>query len=34
MVNPILPIQSGANLPGLENEQNVKEAAAQDAEMD
>ena len=34
MANPILPIQSGANLPGLENEQNVKEAAAQDAEMD
>ena len=27
-------MQSGANLPGLENEQNVKEAAAQDAEMD
>jgi hypothetical protein len=34
MANPILPVQSGANLPGLENEQNVKEAAAQDAEMD
>ena len=34
MANPILPIQSGANLPGLENEQNIEEAAAQDAEMD
>lgn len=34
MANPILPMQSGANLPGLENEQNVKKAAAQDAEMD
>lgn len=34
MANPILPIQSGANLPGLETDENVKEAAAQDAEMD
>lgn len=34
MANPILPIQTGANLPGLENEQNIEEAAAQDAEMD
>lgn len=34
MANPILPIQSGGNLPGLENEQNIEKAAAQDAEMD
>jgi len=34
MANPILPVQSGANLPGLETEQNIAEAAAQDAEMD
>ena len=34
MANPILPIQSGANLPGLETEQNIQEAMAQDAEMD
>lgn len=34
MANPILPIQTGANLPGLETDENVKEAAAQDAEMD
>ena len=34
MANPILPVQSGANLPGLETEQNIQEAMAQDAEMD
>jgi hypothetical protein len=34
MANPILPIQSGANLPGLETEENIQEAMAQDAEMD
>jgi len=34
MANPILPIQSGSNLPGLETEQNIQEAMAQDAEMD
>jgi hypothetical protein len=34
MANPILPIQSGANLPGLDTEQNIQEAMAQDAEMD
>jgi hypothetical protein len=34
MANPTLPIQSGANLPGLETEQNIQEAMAQDAEMD
>ena len=34
MANPILPIQSGANLPGLDTEQNIEEAMAQDAEMD
>ena len=34
MANPILPVQSGANLPGLDTEQNIQEAMAQDAEMD
>jgi hypothetical protein len=34
MANPILPIQSGANLPGLETEQTIQEAQAQDAQMD
>ena len=34
MANPTLPMQSGANLPGLETEQNIQEAMAQDAEMD
>lgn len=34
MANPILPIQTGANLPSLETEQNIEEAMAQDAEMD
>ena len=34
MANPTLPIQSGANLPGLETEQNIQKAMAQDAEMD
>jgi hypothetical protein len=34
MANPILPIQSGSNLPSLETEQSIEEAMAQDAEMD
>ena len=34
MANPILPIQTGANLPSLETEQTIEEAMAQDAEMD
>jgi hypothetical protein len=34
MANPILPTQSGANLPSLDTEQNIEEAMAQDAEMD
>ena len=34
MANPILPIQSGANLPGLDTEENIEKALAQDAEMD
>ncbi len=34
MANPQLPIQTGANLPGLETEQNIEEAQAQDAQMD
>ena len=34
MANPQFPIQAGANLPGLETEQNIEEAQKQDAEMD
>jgi hypothetical protein len=34
MANPQFPIQTGSNLPGLETEQNIEEAQAQDAEMD
>ena len=34
MANPQLPIQSGANLPGLETEETIEEAQAQDAQMD
>jgi hypothetical protein len=34
MAQPIIPIQSGANLPGLDTEQNIEEAQAQDAQMD
>ena len=34
MAQPILPIQTGANLPGLETEQNIKEAQMQDVQMD
>ena len=34
MANPQLPIQTGANLPGLETEENIQEAQMQDAEMD
>ena len=31
---PQIPIQMGGNLPGLENEQNIEKAQAQDVEMD
>jgi hypothetical protein len=34
MANPQLPIQTGANLPGLDTEQTIEEAQAQDAQMD
>ena len=34
MANPQLPIQMGANLPGLDTEQNIEEAKAQDEAMD
>ena len=34
MAQPILPIQSGANLPGLETEENIQKAQQQDVEMD
>lgn len=34
MAQPILPIQAGANLPGLETEQTIQEAQQQDVEMD
>jgi hypothetical protein len=34
MANPILPTQMGANLPGLERDEDLKDAAQQDAEMD
>jgi hypothetical protein len=34
MANPLIPMQSGNNLPGLDREEDVKKAAAQDAEMD
>ena len=34
MAQPQLPIQQGANLPGLETEENVKEAQMQDVQMD
>ena len=34
MANPQLPIQTGSNLPGLETEENIEEAQAQDAQMD
>jgi len=33
MANPQLPIQSGANLPGLDHEQDVEKATMQDEEM-
>lgn len=33
MANPQLPIQMGGNLPGLDREQDIQEATAQDAEM-
>ncbi len=33
MANPQLPIQAGSNLPGLEREEDLQEAAEQDAEM-
>jgi len=34
MAQPILPMQTGANLPGLEKEEDLELAAQQDAEMD
>ena len=34
MANPQLPIQAGAALPGLDREEDVQQAAEQDAEMD
>ena len=34
MAQPTLPMQMGANLPGLEKDEDIKEAAQQDAEMD
>jgi chaperonin GroES len=34
MANPQIPIQLGQNLPGLERDEEIKDAAAQDAEMD
>ena len=34
MANPQLPIQNGANLPGLDTEENIQEAQDQDAEME
>jgi hypothetical protein len=34
MANPQLPIQAGSNLPGLDTEENIEEAQAQDAQMD
>ena len=33
MANPQLPIQMGGNLPGLDREQDIQEATAQDEEM-
>ena len=34
MANPQIPMQIGGNLPGLETEENINEAQAQDVEMD
>jgi len=34
MANPILPTQMGSNLPGLDRDEDLKDAAQQDAEMD
>ena len=34
MAQPQIPLQVGANLPGLETEQNIEKAQSQDAEMD
>jgi hypothetical protein len=34
MAQPQLPIQQGANLPGLDTEQNIQEAQMQDVQMD
>ena len=34
MANPQLPIQAGANLPGLDTDENIKQAQDQDAEME
>jgi hypothetical protein len=34
MANPQIPMQMGGNLPGLETEENIEKAQAQDVEMD
>ena len=34
MANPIIPMQMGQNLPGLDSDENIQEAKAQDEEMD
>ena len=34
MANPIIPMQMGQNLPGLESDENIQEARMQDEEMD
>jgi hypothetical protein len=34
MAQPTIPLQMGANLPGLETEENIKEAQMQDVQMD
>lgn len=34
MANPQLPMQMGANLPGLDTEENIEEATMQDAELE
>ena len=34
MAQPTIPLQMGANLPGLETEEDIKEAQMQDVQMD
>ena len=34
MAQPTIPLQQGANLPGLDTEENIQEAQAQDVQMD